>query len=190
MTVWRHLPGTRSAVSPFMSTAITELQQQRVSELLGREARGLREIMVSGPGGEPRVIRVASLVDDKPFPTLFWLVDPKLNYRIDQLEAGGVIADLQARIDGDDELRAAMAEDHRAHIALRNALMDADEEARLKALGFYERLQTRGIGGIEKTDRIRCLHTWYAAHLVVPNTIGRLVDDYIAGRKADSAGPC
>ena len=66
---------------------------------MGTEARGLRAIPVRNAGGEPMVIRVASLVDDKPFPTLFWLVDPALNYRIDQLEAGGAIAELQARID-------------------------------------------------------------------------------------------
>ena len=162
-----------------MTTTITEVQRQRVSELLGREPRGLREIPVSARGGEPRVIRVASLVDDKPFPTLFWLVDRSLKYRIDQLEAGGLIAELQAFIDADAELKAAMVEDHRAHIALRNALMDTKEEARLKALGFYESLQTRGIGGIEKTHRVRCLHAWYAAHLVVPNTVGRLVDPHL-----------
>ena len=27
-------------------------------------------------------------------------------------------------------------------------------------------------------NRIRCLHTWYAAHLVVPNTIGAMLDDW------------
>lgn len=163
-----------------MSAALTQAQRQRVSELLGREARGLRRIPVTTADGEPRVIQVASLVDDKPFPTLFWLVDRTLNYRIDQLEAGGLIAELQRRVDADVELQAAMAEDHRAHIALRNALMESGEQARLKTLGYYENLQTRGIGGIAKSHRIRCLHTWYAAHLVVPNTIGRLVDEHLA----------
>ena len=159
---------------------ISESRRRRVDELLGREARGLQDIPVTGPGGEPRDIRVASLVDDKPFPTLFWLVDPDLNYRIDQLEAGGVIAELQRRIDGDPGLQAAMAEDHRAHIALRNDFMDDAVRDRIASLGFYESLQKRGIGGIEKPGRIRCLHTWYAAHLVVANTVGRLVDEMFA----------
>ena len=52
----------------------------RVAALLGREPRGLEEIIVAGEGAEPVVIRVASLVDNKPFPTLFWLVDPALCY--------------------------------------------------------------------------------------------------------------
>ena len=43
-----------------------------------------------------------------------------------------------------------------------------------------EVLQARGVGGIADFTRIRCLHTWYAAHLVVPNTIGRLLDEHWA----------
>jgi hypothetical protein len=66
--------------------------------------------------------------------------------------------------------------------------MEAGEQTRLRALGFYDNLQVRGIGGIEKPNRIRCLHTWYAAHLVVPNTIGRLVDEYLSGAPPDSSG--
>ncbi|MEE4192370.1 MAG: DUF501 domain-containing protein [Halieaceae bacterium] len=168
------------------SASVSPQEHARVSELLGREARGLRAIPVKDAAGQPVVIRVASLVDDKPFPTLFWLVDPGLSYRIDQLEAGGFIAELQARIDAEPDLRKAMAEDHTAHIALRNSLMSEEDRARLQSLGFFESLQQRGIGGIEKPDRIRCLHTWYAAHLVAANTIGGLVDAHWSA--GDSAG--
>jgi hypothetical protein len=124
---------------------------------------------------------VASIVDDKPFPTLYWLVDPALNYRIDQLEAAGRITELQAEVDEHESLRSAMAADHRAHIELRNSLMTAEDRARIEALGYRESLTKRGIGGIENPTRIRCLHTWYAAHLVVPNTIGRLIDNLLSG---------
>ncbi len=165
------------------TATVTPEEHARVSELLGREARGLRAIPVRDANHEPIVIRVASLVDDKPFPTLFWLVDPSLNYRIDRLEAGGIIAEWQARIDAEAALRESMAEDHAAHIALRNSLMTEADRARLQSLGFYDALQQRGIGGIEKPDRIRCLHTWYAAHLIAPNTVGRLIDDYWASRR-------
>ena len=119
--------------------AFTESQWAAVATLLGREPRGLEDIPVLDDGGQPRVIRVASLVDGKPFPTLFWLVDPVLNYRIDQDEARGLIKDFQTRVNAEPGLRAS-------------------------------------IGGIADFSRIRCLHTWYAAHLVVPNTIGGLLD--------------
>lgn len=149
-----------------------------VAGLLGREPRGLQDVPVVGPAGEPLVIRVASLVDDKPFPTLFWLVDPALCYRIDQLEAAGVIARLQARIDEDPGLRVAMDADHRAHIALRRDYLSPGIRLRLEELGYAGILAGKGIGGIADFGRIRCLHTWYAAHLVVPNTVGALVDDW------------
>ena len=150
----------------------------RVAELLGREPRGLEAIAVAAPDGEPMVIRVASLVGDKPFPTLFWLVDPDLCYRIDQAEAGGQIKRFQAIIDTAPALQEAMAQDHRAHIALRDSFVSPDCRQRLQELGFGAVLAGRGIGGIADFSRIRCLHTWYGAHLVVPNTVGRLLDDW------------
>ncbi|WP_235898554.1 DUF501 domain-containing protein [Parahaliea maris] len=155
-----------------------------ITRLLGREPRGLEEVAVSGDDGSPRVIRVASLVDGKPFPTLFWLVDPELGYRIDQVEAEGLIARLQERVDADPELQAAMAADHRAHIALRRQHMSPAVQAEIERLGFAGVFEERGIGGIEDFTRIRCLHTWYAAHLVQANTIGTLLDEWFAGQSA------
>lgn len=148
----------------------------RITELLGREPRGLRDVAVFTAAGEPSVIRVASLVDGKPFPTLFWLVDPVLNLTIDRLEAGGAIADLQAEVDASPVLRASMREDHDRHRALRARYLNATERAFLHQRGMMSALDQRGIGGISEPDRIRCLHTWYAAHLVDSNTIGRRVE--------------
>ena len=128
--------------------------------------------------GEPMVIRVASLVDDKPFPTLFWLIDPALCYRIDQVEAAGLIMQLQQQVDSDPELQGSMRSDHLAHIALRASFMRPAIRHRLQALNYSQALQNKGIGGIADFTRIRCLHTWYGAHLVVPNTIGTMLDQW------------
>ncbi len=148
----------------------------RVAALLGREPRGLEDVPVVDSAGGPVVIRVASLVDDRPFPTLFWLVDPGLCYRIDRAEAGGLIKVFQRRIDADAGLRAALREDNLAHVRLRDSYIDEATRRRLDALGFGEVLAHKGIGGIGDFTRIRCLHTWYAAHLVVPNTVGGMLD--------------
>ena len=151
---------------------------QKIAGLLGREPRGLEEVPVVSGAGEPMVIRVASLVDEKPFPTLFWLVDPALCYRIDQVEAAGLIKQLQLRIDADTDLQESMGKDHRAHILLRKKYMSPSVSQRLQALNFEAALAKKGIGGIADFTRIRCLHTWYGAHLIVPNTVGALLDDY------------
>lgn len=148
----------------------------KVAQLLGRKPRGLQAIAVSDANNQPAVIRVASLVDDKPFPTLFWLVSREINYAIDRLEGAGLIRELQAVVDGDAELLAVLKQDHLAYIELRNSLMSDDIRQRLQALGYYGALQQKGIGGIADYSRIRCLHTYYAAHMVQPNTIGKMLD--------------
>ena len=157
---------------------ITAQLHSRVAELLGREPRGLEAIAVADGNGSPMVIRVASLVDDTPFPTLFWLVDPALSYRIDRAEAGGLIKRLQQRIDSDPELQRRLRDDHRAHIALRDGYISSVVRKEMERLGFAGVLAEKGIGGIGDFTRIRCLHTWYAAHLVVPNTVGELLDQW------------
>ena len=159
---------------------VPDIVRDAVARLLGREPRGLREVPVVDENGQPAVIRVAPLVDGKPFPTLFWLVEPKLCYRIDQAEASGLIQQFQGRVDANKGLREAMTVDHKSYIALRNQYMEEVERQSLQELGFYEVLQTRGVGGIADFARIRCLHTWYGAHLVNPNTIGKLLDEHWA----------
>ncbi len=151
----------------------------QVAAMLGRTPRGLEDIAVAGPAGEPVVIRVASLVEDKPFPTLFWLVDPVLCYQIDQLEAEGLIKKFQQRVDLEPDLQRGMRDDHQAYMAMRDALMRPEIRRRLQTLGFGEVLKNKGVGGIGDFTRIRCLHTWYGAHLVEPNTVGTMLDAWL-----------
>jgi hypothetical protein len=151
-----------------------------VTEQLGRTPRGLRDVAAFNTAGKPAVIRVASVVDGKPFPTLFWLIDPVINLAIDRLEAGGAIARLQALVDDSPELRTRMSKDHHAHKALRASFLTTKERAFLESQRMMAALDKRGIGGIAEPDRIRCLHTWYAAHWVVPNTVGSWVDEALA----------
>ena len=161
-----------------MSTKVNASTYQQVEALLGRPPRGLRSVPVISDTGEPVVIQVASIVDNKPFPTLFWLVDKRLNYAIDQLEAQGMIACFQEVIDNDESLQQALVVDHQAYIELRANVMTASERTALHVQGFGKVLSKRGIGGIANFTRIRCLHTYYAAHLVLPNTVGQLLDQY------------
>jgi hypothetical protein len=159
---------------------ISPQTRSRIAQLLGREPRGLEDVPVVSGTGEPMVIRVASLVDDKPFPTLFWLVDGDLSYRIDQAEAGGLIKQFQQRVEAEQALRDSMREDNLAYIRLRESFIDSRTQEQLESLGFAEVFAAKGIGGIGDFSRIRCLHTWYAAHLVVPNTIGVMLDEWWA----------
>ena len=161
-------------------TPLTADRRARVAALLGREPRGLRAIPVADEHDDPLVIRVASVVDDKPFPTLYWLVGAELCLRIDRLEAAGWIARLQERVDASTALQQAMHDDHARHRDARSRFLSDAERQLLSEKGMQAALDERGIGGISEPTRIRCLHTWYAAHLVTPNTIGQLVDELFA----------
>ena len=161
-------------------TPLTGYHRARVAVLLGREPRGLRAIPVVDEHDDPLVIRVASVIDDKPFPTLYWLVGVELCLRIDRLEAAGWIARLQDRVDTSNSLQQAMHDDHAGHRDARSRFLSDAERQLLNEKGMQAALDDRGIGGISEPTRIRCLHTWYAAHLVTPNTIGQLVDKLLA----------
>ena len=149
-----------------------------IEQLLGREPRGLEAVARRDNQGVPMVIRVAPLVDNKPFPTLFWLIDKRVNYAIDQIEAVGTIAEFQAKVDADPELQQQIVRDHTAHIQLRQSYTSVDMQRKIQDLGFHKVFEQRGIGGIADFQRIRCLHTYYAAHLVEPNAIGRMLEAY------------
>jgi len=69
-----------------------------------------------------------------------------------------------------------MRREHDAHKRLRSTFLTESERALLESAGMMAALSDRGIGGIKEPDRIRCLHTWYAAHMVEPNCIGAAVD--------------
>jgi hypothetical protein len=96
------------------------------------------------------------------------------------LEASGLIAQFQQRIDAQPDLQRSMRADHDAHIALRGSYISPAVQQRLCELGFADALANKGIGGISNFSRIRCLHTWYGAHLVVPNTVGAMLDEWWA----------
>ncbi|ODS23472.1 hypothetical protein AB835_08540 [Candidatus Endobugula sertula] len=158
--------------------SLSESDVSIIATLLGREPRGLEDIVCRDKQGAPMVIRVAPLVDNKPFPTLFWLVDQQLNYAIDTLEASGLIAKFQSQVDGSEQIQKQLAMNHQQYIQLRQSFITEAQRRQINELRFNEVLEQRGIGGIADFQRIRCLHTYYAAHLVQANSIGRLLETY------------
>lgn len=146
-----------------------------ITQQLGRAPQGLQGVAV-WRGDRPAVIQVAPIVRKQPFPTTFWLTDPTINLALDRLEAGGAIAAMQAEVDADPAIAERMAKDHRAHQALRQALWTSAQAQKVAGSTFAQVFESRGIGGIEADDRIRCLHTWMASHLVVSNIIGEMTE--------------
>ncbi len=147
-----------------------------ITEQLGRAPRGIEALSATDGEGTPLVLRMAPIVDGKPFPTLYWLCSERLKIEISRIEAQGVIKRLEARLQEDADFLAAYHASHRDYVATRWRCMSASQRQAIERLGYEDVLRERGIGGIANWDQVRCLHTQYAHHLCGHNVIGQWLD--------------
>jgi uncharacterized protein len=147
-----------------------------IAEQLGRAPRGIEAIAAIDSEGTPLVLRMAPIVDGKPFPTLYWLCCERLKIEISRIEARGVIKQLETRLQEDPAFLAAYHASHRDYVAARWRPMCDAQRTEVARLGYEEVLLSRGIGGIGNWDQVRCLHTQYAHHLCGDNVIGQWLD--------------
>ena len=121
-----------------------------VSAALGRPPQGRFDVVVSHPGGAPRVIRNSPFLDDgTPMPTLYWLVCPSDCRAVSRLESEGGVKAAEAAVDA-----AELAEAHSAYATERDACIPVDYEGPLPS---------GGVGGTRRG--VKCLHAHYAWHL-------------------------
>lgn len=121
----------------------TEADVAVVSAQLGRPARGVIGIAARCVCGNPTVVATSPrLPDGTPFPTLYYLSHPGATAAMSTLEATGVMAELQATLEGEvaDAYRAA----HASYLADRASIDDVPEIAGFSAGGM--------------PDRVKCLH--------------------------------
>ncbi|MBY4678639.1 DUF501 domain-containing protein [Marinobacterium arenosum] len=155
---------------------ISREQLDIIEQQLGRPPRGLVAIARQTDDGVPLVLQMRSLVDDQPFPTLYWLCSRDLHRAIAQIEDQGWVKEIEAEIEQDEALHAAYQADQRAYVERRWQLMAEEDRSRIAQLGFSELFDRYGIGGIANWDKVRCLHMQYAQHLVMGSEIGRRMD--------------
>ncbi|UYG08109.1 DUF501 domain-containing protein [Halomonas sp. M4R1S46] len=153
-----------------------ERQLGLIAEQLGRAPRGIETLAATDGAGTPLVLRMAPIVDGKPFPTLYWLSSETLKVELSRIEAAGVIKALETRLRDDPEFLAAYHRSHADYVDARWRHMSAAQRAEVERLGYADVLRERGIGGIANWDQVRCLHTQYAHHLCGDNVIGRWLD--------------
>ncbi|MDA8371373.1 MAG: DUF501 domain-containing protein [Nocardiopsaceae bacterium] len=149
---------------------------------LGRAPRALRAVAHRCPCGLPDVVRTAPrLEDETPFPTLYYLTCPRAASAIGTLEAGGLMREMQERLAGDPELRAAYQQAHDSYVAERAEQARADGVEPLP-----EGMQSAG----GMPARVKCLHALVAHELARPggNPFGREALDALPDWWAK--GPC
>ena len=126
---------------------VSDADLQIVSHQLGRTPRGVLEMSYRTPDGEPAVIKTApKLPDGTPFPTLYYLTDPRLTAEASRLEVAHVMKWMEARLADDEELAADYRRAHEHYLAERNAIED---------------LGTDFSGG-GMPERVKCLHVLIA----------------------------
>jgi len=114
---------------------------------LGRAPRGVLAIAYRTPDGQPAVVTTAPKLDDgTPFPTLYYLTDPRLTAEASRLEVAQVMKWMEARLGKDEELKADYTRAHEHYLELRNAIDD---------------LGTDFSGG-GMPERVKCLHVLIA----------------------------
>lgn len=155
----------------------TASQLTIIEQQLGRPARGLVGIAYQTDEGIPVVLQMRSLVDDKPFPTLYWLCSKDLHKALARIEDQGWVKTIEAEIRENQQLQEEYYKDQQAYVKQRWQQMAEEDKQRIEQLGFTDLFNQYGIGGISNWQQVRCLHMQYAQHLVMGNAIGRRLDD-------------
>lgn len=158
--------------------AISDAQRDIIRQQIGREPHGLRDIAYATKSGVPVVLKMAPVVDGKPFPTLYWLASKDLHKAINQLETRGLVKELEQRLKDDSDFMAAYQANQRAYVDARWANCSDQDKQLLKDKNFSDLFDSYGIGGLRDWQQIRCLHMHYAHHLCGDNVIGQWLDDH------------
>lgn len=143
----------------------SEQELSIVANQLGRQPRGVLEIAYTSPDGQPGVVKTApKLEDGTPFPTLYYLTDPRLTAEASRLEVAQVMKWMEARLAASEELQADYRAAHEHYLAERNSIED---------------LGTTFSGG-GMPERVKCLHVLIAYALAEGPTRVRFGTEAVA----------
>ena len=131
--------------------SVTQQDIDTITTQLGRTPRGVLEVSYRTPDGQPAVVKTEPKLDDgTPFPTLYYLTEPRLTAEASRLEVAQVMKWMEARLNADTEEGEALRADYKAaheyFLAKRNALHDLGTE----------------FSGGGMPDRVKCLHVLIA----------------------------
>lgn len=127
-------------LSPASAADLAEVSRQ-----LGRPVRDVAAIAARCVCGRPVVVQTPPrLSDGTPFPTLYYLTSPAATAAVSTLEATGLMAELQARLEVEPELASQYLAAHETYLNERAALGEVPEVAGISAGGM--------------PTRVKCLH--------------------------------
>ncbi|MDV2476449.1 DUF501 domain-containing protein [Rhodococcus zopfii] len=148
-----------------MTDPVAQSDLDAVAAQLGRTPRGVLAIAYRCPDGAPGVVKTApKLPDGTPFPTLYYLTDPRLTAEASRQESAGVMREMTERLGTDTEIAAAYRRAHESYLAERDAI---------------ESLGTDFTGG-GMPDRVKCLHVLIAHSLAKGPGVNPFGDESVA----------
>lgn len=118
----------------------------------------------------------------EPFPTIYWVTEPKIKALISKLELDQWGKKMEQRLEDDAEAMESMHQAHKLYGQERRSTITAKDwewiqQRRWEAV-FAE---TRGVAGIRNPKSIKCLHA-HAAHYwsgCKSNIVGKWVSDEV-----------
>lgn len=151
-----------------MNREVSEGDLACIGRQLQREPRDVQAISYRCPCGKPAVVETPPrLSDGKPFPTFYYATCPRLTAAISTLENGGLMADMNQRLQSDPELAGSYAAAHEDYLAARAALN-------------IEVPEVEGISAGGMPDRVKCLHSLVAHSLSAGPEVNPLGDEALA----------
>lgn len=151
-----------------MNREVSEGDLACICRQLQREPRDVHAISYRCPCGKPAVVETPPrLSDGKPFPTFYYATCPRLTAAISTLENGGLMADMNQRLQSDPELAGSYAAAHEDYLAARAALN-------------IEVPEVEGISAGGMPDRVKCLHSLVAHSLSAGPEVNPLGDEALA----------
>lgn len=143
-----------------------------IGRQLQRDPRDVAAISYRCPCGKPAVVETPPrLSDGTPFPTLYYATCPKLTGAISTLENGGLMSEMNQRLQSDPELSGNYAAAHEDYLAARDAL------AKRLNLTVPE-IDEVSAGGMP--ERVKCLHSLIAHSLSTEPGVNPLGDEALA----------
>ncbi|MGQ7294808.1 DUF501 domain-containing protein [Quadrisphaera sp. KR29] len=161
---------------------LSEEDRGAVHRQLGRPPRGAASTAHRCPCGRPDVVATAPRLEDgTPFPTTFYLTCPRAASLVGTLEASGLMREMSARLEEDEELAASYRAAHADYLQRRGRL-----EAEL---GEVPEIAGVSAGGMP--TRVKCLHALLGHALAAgpgTNPLGDEVREALGEWWAE--GPC
>lgn len=147
--------------------------------------------------GEDKVSNKDYLVE--PFPTIFWVTDPRLRALISKIEIENRGSQYEKKLKNDTEALESMKQAHLAYGKERLSLIASQDREYIEKRGWESALDiSRGVAGIRNYSAVKCLHA-HAAHFwsgCQENLVGQWVAEEVVSLlqegddSAKQSSPC